>query len=114
MTKEEFNNWVKENGDKKITVKTFEELGLKYVKANNEPGVYGYWVDENGEKVAAFMQSTEPIICSPQDERKMFEKFVKNYEMVEHYTEPINIKDIKAGKQWYDKFYEHKGRKYRR
>lgn len=111
MTKEEFNNWVKEHGDSKITVKTFETLGFKYVKVTGEPGVYGYWLDENGEKVAVFMQSVEPVICTPQDEQKMFEKFVKTFEMIDHYTVPIN--DIMSGKQWYDKFYEHKGRKRR-
>ena len=112
MTKKEFDNWLVEHASK-VTVKDFEDLGLKYIKVTNEPGVYGYWVDENGEKVAAFMQSVEPIICTPQNEQKMFEKFVKTYEMVDHYTEPLNPKDIMSGKQWYDKFYERKGRKRR-
>jgi hypothetical protein len=39
--------------------------------------------------------------------------FARKFELIEHYTPSLDLKEIMSGKQWYDKFYERKGRKRR-
>lgn len=108
MTKEEFNIWLKNNNGK-CSVKDLEDLGFKY----HPHSPYGYWTDDENQFALIFEDSVVELYQPPKTEDiiKQIEFYAAS---TAHFENEITYEDIKAGKKWYDKFYERKGRKYSR
>jgi len=119
MTKEEFSIWLKEH-DNKCSAKQLKDIGLvlteindlkKWSDENGNPVLIGYMdiEDEDHEFTVQECPIVNPIQPPKTDEVvKQFEKYLAP----QHYEQPINLQDL--NKKFYDKFYEHKGRRYRR
>ena len=121
MTKEEYTIWLKEHNNK-VTISQLRELGL----TEKTVGDGTYWMDENGVTlmiafniadadinkefiVKAIDPIVPPQVPSTDELVKNMEKYLpSNYESVTDYN------SVFSNKKWYDKFYEHKGRRYRR
>jgi len=100
MNKEQFNEWLKEHNGK-CSIKDLEELGFKY----HPHSPYGYWTDEENKFALVFEEGVEAYTPpKTEDIIKQMETFL----YTQHYESVLNI-DL--NKKWYDKFYEHKGRK---
>ena len=119
MTKEEFSIWLKEHNNK-CSIKQLKEIGLILTEIND----LKKWSDENGNPVLIgymyvededyeFTVQESPIVnpIQPPKTDEVVQQMEK-YLYGQHYEQPINMKDL--NKKWYDKFYEHKGRRYRR
>ena len=101
MNKEQFNEWLKEHNGK-CSIKDLEELGFKY----HPHSPYGYWTDEENKFAIVFNDAFVEPYQPPKTEDviKQMEKWLDT----PHYE---SVLDIDLNKKWYDKFYEHKGRK---
>ena len=121
MTKEEYTIWLKEHNNK-VTISQLRELGL----TEKTVGDGTYWIDENGVTlmiafnmadadinkefiVKAIDPIVPPQVPSTDELVKNMEKYLpSDYETINDYS------SVFSNKKWYDKFYEHKGRRYRR
>lgn len=119
MTKEEFSIWLKDHNNK-CSTKQLKEIGLTLTEIND----IKKWSDENGNPVLIGYIDTEdedyeftiqecPIVnpIQPPKTEEVVKQFEKYFDC-QHYERPINLRDL--NKKFYDKFYEHKGRRYRR
>jgi hypothetical protein len=101
MTKEEFNIWLKEHNGK-CSIDDLLKLGFKnkFYKGNE------YWVDSEEKFALIFEDSVVEPYQPPKTEKVL--KRMETYLDSQHYE---SVLDIDLNKKWYDKFYEHKGRK---
>ncbi len=107
MTKDEFNAWLKEHNGK-CSIRDLEELGFTY----HPHSPYGYWTDEKNEFALIFDDSIIEPYQPPKTEEVL--KQMETFLDAQHYESVTDYDSVFSNKKWYDKFYEHKGRKYRR
>ena len=117
MTKEQYEAWLKEH-DNKVSIKQIRELGL----TEKTVGDGTYWMDENGVTLMiAFniadadinkefiVKAIDPIVPPQVPSTDELVKNMEKYLSLDYET-PISMNDL--NKKFYDKFYEHKGRRY--
>lgn len=119
MDKKDFNIWLKEHNNK-ISIKQLHEIlteekvgeGICWKDENGNIVLIGYVPtdDEDYEFTVKELDSVvEPQISTKEQINKMHE-----FLDTQHYEPYVDYDGFLSGKKWYDKFYEHKGRKYRR
>ena len=121
MIRSEFNIWLKEHNNK-CSIKQLREIGLilqevkdlkKWVDSEGVPCLIGY-VDTDDEELEFTVQEysvVEPV-QPPKTEEVL--KNMEKYLDCQHYETINDYSSVFSNKKWYDKFYEHKGRKYRK
>ena len=115
MTAQEFNDWLKEH-DNKISIKQIKELGLVphesidkvWYTSDKKMLIAGCTVKD--EDTLIEISKVDPIVEPQIPKTEEVVKKMHEWLDTQHYEEPIEF----SNKPFYDKFYQHKGRKYRR
>ena len=89
-------------------MKELIQLGFTY----HPHSPHGYWADEKNE----FALIVDDFIVEPYQSPKMEEVIqqMETYLDKTYYNSVTDYNSVFSNKKWYDKFYEHKGKRHRR
>ena len=89
-------------------MKELIQLGFTY----HPHSPHGYWADEKNE----FALIVDDFIVEPYQSPKMEEVIqqMETYLDKPYYNSVTDYNSVFSNKKWYDKFYEHKGKRHRR
>ena len=87
-----------------------ELIQLRFTYHPHSP--HGYWADEKNE----FALIVDDFIVEPYQSPKMEEVIqqMETYLDKTYYNSVTDYNSVFSNKKWYDKFYEHKGKRHRR